>query len=57
MREQSLKLCQGRFRLDIRKNYFKGRVIRNGYGLPREVETPFLEVFEERLDMAQIAMI
>lgn len=46
--------------MDIRKNYFKERVIRNGHGLPREVveETPpFLEVFEERLDTTQIAMI
>ncbi|KFQ59280.1 hypothetical protein N334_00736, partial [Pelecanus crispus] len=53
-----LKLHPGRFRLDIRRNFFTETVVKHCNKVPREVvESPSLEAFKKCVDVALWDMV
>ena len=53
IRQNGSKLCQGRFRLDIRKHFFTKRVVKQWNSVLKEVvNAPSLSVFKRHLDNA-----
>jgi len=57
-RGDGLRLCHGRFGLDVRKNFFSERAVRHWNRLLKgAVETPSLEVSKRCVDVALRDMV
>lgn len=47
--ENVLKLCQGKFRLKIKKHFFSKRLVRCWNVMQRETKSPHLEAFKKNV--------